>query len=254
MINLYATHDHILVLSDTVDADLHKHSFIQISISLESSFEIEVEGRCFDCKGIAIGSNVSHRFNSNHNKLLFLLIDNTSSLASPFKRLLGGQNIYIFPDEMLDKIIVYIKDNYVGITDNASYARVLTQLLRLFNFEYIASNTIDQRIIEVIDLLKCCEGSDHSIGILAKQVSLSKSRLSHLFKENTGITLSGYIVLNKLQKAIYLIFNGMGVTNAALTAGFDSPSHFAATSKRLLGMSAKELSKDSVFLKVSRYQ
>lgn len=57
--------------------------------------------------------------------------------------------------------------------------------------------------------------------------------------------------MDKLQKAFYLILHGMDITTAALEAGFDSPSHLAATSKRLLGMSAREIKKDSVFLKVS---
>lgn len=75
--------------------------------------------------------------------------------------------------------------------------------------------------------------------------------MSHLFKENTGISLSGYMVLHKLQKATYFIFGGLTITDAAMAAGFDSPSHFAATSKQLLGMTAKDIRKDSVFLKVS---
>ncbi|WP_216857302.1 helix-turn-helix domain-containing protein [Paenibacillus tritici] len=49
--------------------------------------------------------------------------------------------------------------------------------------------------------------------------------MSHLFKENTGISLSGYMVLHKLQKATYLIFEGLSITDAAMAAGFDSPSH-----------------------------
>lgn len=251
---LFGAHDHLLALTDAVDADLHKHSFIQVSISLESPFEIEVDEKCFSCKGIVIDSNISHCLNGRHNQLLFLLIDSTSCLAASFKKRIGGHHIYIFPDEMLNEITAFVKDSYGSIDDNTCYAHFLAQLLWLLDIEYVDSEPADQRIIEVISLLKDCDGSEHSIDILASQVNLSNSRLSHLFKENTGITLSGYLVLHKLQKAIYLIFNGISITKAALSAGFDSPSHFAATSKRLLGMSAKEISKDSVFLKVSRYQ
>ncbi|GAA0722461.1 helix-turn-helix transcriptional regulator [Clostridium malenominatum] len=254
MMNLYGAHDHVLILSDIINADFHKHSFLQISISLESSFEIEVLGKHFNCKGIAIDSNTSHRFDGHKNKLLFLLIDNTSTLAKPFKELFCGHHIYTFSNEMVDKISKFVLNNYESIIDNASYIKFLTELLRLLNVEYIYSEPVDQRVIEVIDLLKNCHASEHSVNILANQVSLSKSRLSHLFKENTGITLSGYLVLHKLQNAIYLIFNGMNITKAALTAGFDSPSHLAVTSKRLLGMSAREINKDSVFLKVSPYK
>ncbi|MDZ7548901.1 helix-turn-helix transcriptional regulator, partial [Clostridium perfringens] len=78
----------------------------------------------------------------------------------------------------------------------------------------------------------------------------SESRISHLFKKQIGIPLKSYIVLCNLKKAyIYLLDNG-SITDAAMKAGFDSPSHFAYTSKKLTGMSAKNIRKDSVFLKV----
>ena len=37
---------------------------------------------------------------------------------------------------------------------------------------------------------------------------------------------------------------------AALNAGFDSPSHFASTVKRMMGLPARSTVKDSEFLKV----
>ena len=52
---------------------------------------------------------------------------------------------------------------------------------------------------------------------------------------------------------MYLLEND-DITDAALKSGFDSPSHFAYTSKKLTGMSAKNIRKDSVFLKVYNFE
>lgn len=254
MMNLYGADDHLLAITDTIDADFHVHSYIQVSISLKSPFEIEVGGSCFSSKGIVIDSTVRHRFNGNNNPLLFLLIDSTSNCAEPFRNRLDDNQIYIFPNDMIDSITAFVKNSYGSILDSTDYTHFLSQIFRLLAMEQVEPKLSDPRITEVLDLLKNCDDSEHSVDIFAQQVHLSNSRLSHLFKECTGIPLSGYLVLHKLQKAVYLIFKGMSVTDAALTAGFDSPSHFAATSKRLLGMSAKDISKDSVFLKVSRNQ
>lgn len=109
----------------------------------------------------------------------------------------------------------------------------------------------DERVLEVMQRLEACDCIEHSIRKIAMGVAISPSRLSHIFKEQTGIPLKSYILLHMVQKAyLYLLQNG-NITDAALTAGFDSPSHFAAASKRLTGMSARDISKDSVFLKVS---
>ena len=102
-------------------------------------------------------------------------------------------------------------------------------------------------------MLDSCDCSDHSLQSIAKELSLSASRLSHLFKEQTGMPLKSYVVLHKLQKAYIHLFQNSNITEAAMRAGFDSPSHFAYTNKNLTGMSGKDIIKDSVFLKVSDY-
>lgn len=74
--------------------------------------------------------------------------------------------------------------------------------------------------------------------------------LSHLFREQTGVSLKSYILLHQMEKAFIELLNGATITQAAMEAGFDSPSHFAATVKRMMGMPARLSLKDSRFLKV----
>lgn len=251
MMNIYGAEHHLLVLSDTIDADFHQHTFVQVTIALRSAFEIEIGGRRLDCAGIAIDSNVGHRLDGRGEPLLLLLMDRTSSLAAGFRRRIGGQEYCELSHDQLAEVRELVRNSSESIMDSVSYRQFLELLLQRLGINDIPPTSADQRIQALLALLQQCEGPEHSVGAFAKQLSLSGSRLSHLFKANTGISLSGYILLHKLQKAVFLIFNGANITEAALTAGFDSPSHFAAASKRLLGMAAKDIRKDSVFLKVS---
>lgn len=54
-----------------------------------------------------------------------------------------------------------------------------------------------------------------------------------------------------MTKAFELLFCGESITDEAMRGGFDSPSHFAATTKKMMGMPASFSLKDSEFLKVS---
>ncbi len=85
---------------------------------------------------------------------------------------------------------------------------------------------------------------------LTSAISRGESRLSHLFKEETGIPLKSYIVLHKLLRAYENIFDGESITAAAIAAGFDSAAHLAFTNKKMTGMSARGIMKESRFLKV----
>ena len=111
--------------------------------------------------------------------------------------------------------------------------------------------TYDDRITELLSLLDECSCDDHAIAQFAYKIALSPSRLSHLFKEQTGMPLKSYIMLHQMERAFIGLLGGKSITEAALNAGFDTPSHFAATTKRLMGMYASLSLKDSEFLKVS---
>jgi len=64
-----------------------------------------------------------------------------------------------------------------------------------------------------------------------------------LFKENVGISLHRYLAMDKMRKG-YIHFQKYGsITEASMRAGFDSPSHFAATCKRMFGISFSEFIK-----------
>ncbi|MNJ42914.1 Arabinose operon regulatory protein [compost metagenome] len=249
--NLFGAEHHILVLSNTIDAYSHKHSFIQVTIALNTPFDIQIDGHHLRSDGIIINSNVAHRLDGSGQPLLLLLMDSTSNIAAAFKRYLGDESYAIFPPDMIKMIAQFVQTQSPLVHNTKSYISFLEHLIHLFNLDYSQPAMTDSRIKELIQLIKECTDSDHSIGHYARQLGLSNSRLSHLFKENTGISLSGYIMLHKLQKASYLIFKGFTITDAAMVAGFDSPSHLATTSKKLLGMSAKDIRKDSVFLQVS---
>ncbi|WP_018885464.1 helix-turn-helix domain-containing protein [Paenibacillus massiliensis] len=248
----YGAEHHILVLSDTIDADVHKHSFIQVTIALEAPFDMDIEGEPICSSGVIINSNVTHRLHGMGQPLLLLLMDSTSTMAASFKHYMGSQPYALFPAEIIvDAVAPFVQNTSPHVKDTDGYVSFLEKLMQHLHLDYMQPAMTDPRIKKLIQLIKACTDSDHSIGHFASQIGLSNSRLSHLFKENTGISLSGYILLHKLQKASYLIFQGLRITDAAMAAGFDSPSHLAATSKKLLGMTAKDIRKDSVFLQVS---
>lgn len=110
-------------------------------------------------------------------------------------------------------------------------------------------NTYDERISSIFQILDTCKCTDHSIKYLADNVFLSSSRLSHLFKEQTGIPLKSYIILHQMERAFDELFAGKNITEASMIAGFDSPSHFASTVKKMMGMTVSLSLKDSEFLK-----
>ncbi|KJS49141.1 helix-turn-helix transcriptional regulator [Desulfosporosinus sp. BICA1-9] len=250
---VYAGNDHIAAVTDKIDADIHNHLMLQISISFHNEFNISVAEKQFACKGIIISSNTNHTFYSNQDAQFFLLINNTSVIEKQLnQKYLRGQLYYVIDDESINLIRCLLR-RYYPILDKENYLKFYTQLLQVLLISSDVNIAMDERITSLLSQITTCTNPEHNLEVMAKSVFLSQSRLSHLFRKETGMRLSSYIVLHKLQKAMFYIFSGKSITVAANMAGFDSSSHFAAVCKKTLGMSARELSEDSVFLKVTTY-
>lgn len=250
---IYGGTDHVAGITDRIDTDNHSHAMLQISVSFYNEFNVRISERQIICKGIIINSNESHIFYSNKDTQIMLLIDASSAISEQIReKYLKGQSYCIIDEKSIDSIrdLLY---HYFPILDKKCYLEFFSKFCQTINIDIQKDTSMDERIIRLLGQIKNGSHLKQSIGDLAKSYFLSQSRLSHLFKSETGMRLSSYIVLHKLQKAMFYILRGKSITEAALEAGFDSPSHFAAVCKKTLGMSARELEKDSVFLKVSTY-
>ncbi len=155
---------------------------------------------------------------------------------------------FVFPEEkaalmrqgLIQALELKRRDQYL------SFAQSMIGIL-----SYGPVKRFDERIEKVLSLFEGEGKEDEALTLkdLSQGVSLSQSRLAHLFMEETGIPLKSYTVIRKLKKAYDALFNGDNITMAALNAGFNSPSHFAYTNKLMTGMSASGILKDSEFLK-----
>lgn len=238
-----------IAISKNIDADCHKHWLLQMFLGSQNDLTIEVNGQQIHCGAILINMNIMHKFNADSTPHFTVLVDPTTELGRRMRKMLNEKHYYIFP---LNKTKLMQK-NFQHALDQKNQDAILSFAQSvILQFSTIPMKNFDDRIIKILNLFDDCMHEDefHQIKSLSKKVGLSESRLSHLFKEETGIPLKSYILLHKLQGTYDSIFNGDSITTAALHAGFDSPSHLAYTHKLMTGMSASNILKDSKFLKV----
>ncbi len=101
------------------------------------------------------------------------------------------------------------------------------------------------RVRALLEVLRDCGEIDTSLEALAARVSLSPSRLMHVFTESVGIPLRPYLLWLKLQRAATLIVNGVDLSRAAFGAGFADAAHMSRTFKRMFGMTPSALQRRS---------
>jgi transcriptional regulator GlxA family with amidase domain len=95
---------------------------------------------------------------------------------------------------------------------------------------------MDRRIKLAITKIEADPGS-WQLSSLAESVNLSKSRLRHLFKQETGTTVNRYLKTARLKRAALLLATTfLSIKEIIADAGYKSGGHFLLDFKSVYGM------------------
>lgn len=232
-------YDHIMMRAEYRTPDPHSHLAVHFIAGLDGPVHCVVSGDSFDADAVFIASDVVHTAYAETGDMLVFLFDTAGSIAEEAqKQYLCGRPYFCGDKETVEKLREIWKNNHPAQADS-----LITQLLGI---DTVGNTLRDERISQVLEYLRSLDEVPKDITAqLCAKVCLSPSRLSHLFKENVGISLHRYLAMDKMRKG-YIHFQKYGnITEASMRAGFDSPSHFAATCKRMFGISFSEFVKGS---------
>jgi AraC-like DNA-binding protein len=103
---------------------------------------------------------------------------------------------------------------------------------------------MDQRVLEVIALMKSSLHKGWSADRLAERVNLSPSRLHQLFKEETGLPPARYLRLLRMEEARGLLeATHLSVKQVMARVGVTDESHFVRDFKKTYGLSPAQYRK-----------
>lgn len=99
----------------------------------------------------------------------------------------------------------------------------------------------DPRIRQALEYINANYRKELTVDDLAKECCLSPSRFIHLFKEQTGITFSNYLVQCKIEEAKSLLGgSNMSIYHVGYHSGFMSQSYFGSIFRKYTGMTPRE--------------
>lgn len=100
---------------------------------------------------------------------------------------------------------------------------------------------LDPRVRRAMDYLAARPAEPFRLDVLAKHCGLSESRLSHLFRDETGETPQVYSEELRLRLAQQLlVHSSLRVNEVAAESGFSDPFYFAKRFRRFAGFSPSQ--------------
>lgn len=231
-----------MIGAEYIDPEPHRHLASHLLIGLYGNVNYVINGETISCGGVYVNSNVRHTVVTKDEAVIVFLFDNTTLLAEKIDQLLNHE-----PYKSLDSdAVTQIRHLYETYPPERNYTDFWERFIKTIHIDLNPVYSKDERIKIVLDLIGNMEEiKKGTIDWLAKNVYLSKSRLSHLFKEQTGISLASYLAIAKMIKTYKYLQGGISLTEACLRAGFNSSAHFSATNSRMFGLAPSHVLKDA---------
>ena len=239
MTKIFEAKNHLLIDTNKFNPDTHSHKAAHIIISCKEKIHVIAGRQQYMCYGIMIPSGTVHKINILDNRVLTFLYDNTSEIAQQIT------SVQVIDNYVCKKIISTYYNNPMDY--NIFHANFL-EVLDLKNTNI---SLTDSRIATATEFIRKSCKDNITRKMVADYVFLSEDRFSHLFKKHIGMTFSAYLIYQRIITAYTAIFKGKSVTEAAVSAGFFSSSHFADVNRRVFGLSATEICSNTQFIKIS---
>jgi AraC-like DNA-binding protein len=238
---LYITKGAALFIGTIADTVFHKHHSIQITISLKKSFVMQIGNKTINTGSIIINSGIDHKLIGIDDIQALLLIDPESAYGCIFKN-------HIWNNKYLNiKINNHIK-SYLENTNDKDFC--IIEIIRQIAIVCGASTNNkkiinDIRINKIINLIETIDEKKVTIKNLASVISLSESRLQHLFKNHTGISIKKYLQWKRMIDGVNIIVSGKDFTFSSHEAGFSDSAHMSRTFKEMFGINLSDIFKNS---------
>lgn len=240
MTNIYEGADHLLVHTDELQPQRHRHMASHVIIGMEAALEVTLDQQQLSCRGICLPAGVYHQVTTGSGPVLVFLFESTAAVSAEI-----GQ-VRILEEGICDEIV----GRYSDLESSGDYGVFYCGVLKALAVSSAQEKKIDRRILSAMDACNSDCWEQTVCQQMADRSGLSQSRFSHLFRQETGMTFAAYRVRKKLLQAYREAMAGVSLTEAAWTAGFAGSSHFADVSRRVFGLSAGTILRNYRFRKV----
>ena len=239
--NEHITTDHIflwqggwLLHAASISNRPHRHVSASLLVGLEKPFLLGVEGATITTRLALVAPDIEQSLDSLGGRMLIVHLDPDTDSFRSVRHNLAEQSWcdfswpeagFLFPN--------------IEVAEAEEARGVLESLL-----DYLGAQTaeaLDNRIKTVVSLLREEPPETINVDQLAESVNLSASRLTHLAKQELGVSLKRFALSLKLQQAVRKWNDGMPLSELAVDAGFYDQSHFVRTVRTMLDIKPSDV-------------
>lgn len=227
------------LLGDLPANRTHQHISASLLVSLAGPFAIEVNGVWHRSRAALVAPDVPQALDPLGESMLVVQLDPDSSL---WRRLCGRLRDQDWVElealerdwlSALSRTVAACGDSEDGPVSPPGCTLIRRQLEGIVASVGHEPLPLDPRVARVCRLLRETLPERLDVAALAGQVGLSSSRLTHLFRSSTGVTLRRFLLHLKVGQALAGWQPGMSFSTLASQAGFYDQPHLVRTARSM---------------------
>ncbi|MFQ3788976.1 helix-turn-helix domain-containing protein [Halomonas sp. A29] len=219
---LYLWNDRWMLLGHLPANRAHRHVSASLLLGLDGAFELEVEGECRQTRAAVVAPDVAQALNPGQTTMLVAQLDPDSDAWRRLAGKLAGQVSMDLPlAEDLARMLAS-SDDCLTLSNNLAQFLATTDAPPL---------PLDPRIADICHHLREALPEKLDAAALAERAGVSTSRLTHLFREQTGVRLRRFLLYLKITRAMARWQPGMTLSTLAAEAGFYDQPHLVRTAR-----------------------
>jgi AraC-like DNA-binding protein len=244
--------DRALFVGDRSETSLHSHHALELCVALDDlGVDMSAPGGP-DLRGVPgamVRAGALHQLAIPGPKVAVFYLDPQSDVAASLQRWLEPDAVRGLPRTVMRDLrggfrrLLEAPDS--GLPDAES---ACSALIAAFT-EEAPRPSVHWRVRRAMDRIESDLDDPPSLDDLAKEVGISPSRLRHMFKEQTGLPMSRYVLWMRLRAALLEALEGASMAESAQEAGFSDAAHFTRTCRQMFGLPPTAFTPvDSVFV------
>lgn len=237
---LHLWDDRFLYITPAIQSGLTTRSSATLLTSASSQpfTLVTLDGTVLRCAAALVAPHVPRRLDADGCGLLSLNIDPASAGYRALAARLGTSSILPLDARYFTGLRDAFEGALHGQLDDAQLRRLGQDMVHAACGMPSVAAPLDARVARVLQLLRAAAGQPQvPLRELAVVACLSPDRLTHLFREQTGLSIKRYLLWAKVRRTIQLIASHQPLSDVALAGGFTDAAHMSRTFQRYFGLS-----------------
>lgn len=244
---MFLWHGRALIVGPGLDSTPHAHYAAQLSLALDRPVRLRLPGaeHWVQTEAALFAPNAAHQLDCGGAQMAHLFVElpaRSDAVATDF-----CAGFHRRPE--FAPVRAALEQARRGTLDVEDAGRAVQQWLDCALPSGAGALAHDARIQRALDWMAAHPGERLNGAFLAALAHLSESRFTHLFRQQTGMSLSRYLLWTRLLQAVEAVANGQSMTAAAHEAGFSDLAHLSRTFRATFGVVPSELHKMTIAFK-----